>query len=191
MAGSYCDYIKILDKENPHRIYHDHFYGFPLENDNELFERLVLEINQAGLSWDTILKKQKNFEKAFKSFEVKKVAAFTDKDRGRLLNDAGIIRNRLKINATIENAKAILVIQKEYGSFKKWLDINHPRPLNEWVKLFKSKFRFVGGEIVNEMLMSTGYLPGAHSMTCPVYRKISRLKPPFLQNINPSQNISL
>lgn len=191
MAESYCDFIKTLETKNLHRIYHDHFYGFPLYNDNELFERLVLEINQAGLSWDTILKKQINFEKAFKSFDIKTVAAFTDKDRERLLNDTGIIRNRLKINAAIENAKAISAIQKEYGSFKEWLDMNHPLTLNEWVKLFKSKFRFVGGEIVNEMLMSTGYLSGAHSITCPVYKKISRLKPPFLQKVNPSKKRSL
>lgn len=191
MAESYCDYIKTLDKQNLHRIYHDHFYGFPLNSDNELFERLVLEINQAGLSWDTILKKQKNFEKAFKSFDIKKVAAFGDKDTERLLNDAGIIRNRLKINAAIENARTILVIQQEYGSFKKWLDASHPLSLDQWVKLFKSKFRFVGGEIVNEMLMSSGYLPGAHVTTCPVYKKIARLKPPFLCAAGLPKNTSL
>lgn len=180
MAESYCNYIKKLDKHNLHRIYHDNHYGFPLTDDNALFERLVLEINQAGLSWDTILKKQENFQKAFLGFDVKKVAAFTEKDRQRLLNDAGIIRNRLKVDAAIYNAKSVLLIQKEYGSFKNWLDAHHPRSREEWVKLFKSRFKFVGGEIVNEMLMSTGYLPGAHTEDCPVFKKILKLKPPFL-----------
>lgn len=180
MAASYCDYVATLDKNNLHRIYHDNFYGFPLVDDNALFERLVLEINQAGLSWDTILKKQESFEQAFKSFDIRKVATFTEKDRERLLNDPGIIRNKLKVNAAIENAKAIILIQKEFGSFKRWLDINHPLSLDAWVKLFKTKFRFVGGEIVNEMLMSTGYLPGAHVENCPVFKKILRLNPPFL-----------
>lgn len=182
MAETYCQYIKKQDHNNVHRIYHDHHYGFPLENDNELFERLVLEINQAGLSWDTILKKQENFRKAYRSFDIKKVAAFNEKDIERLLNDPGIIRNRLKINASIYNANAILNIQKEYGSFKKWLDHHHPKKLDEWVKLFKSRFKFVGTEIVNEMLMSTGYLAGAHSEDCPVYKKVLSLNPPFLNH---------
>ncbi len=181
MAGSYCDYVQALDQDNVHKVYHDHHYGFPIGDDNELFERLVLEINQAGLSWETILKKQENFKKAFKGFDIKKVASFTEKDFERLMNDAGIIRNRLKINAAIENAKAILEIQKECGSFKSWLDMHHPKTKDEWVKLFKKHFRFVGGEIVNEMLMSTGYLPGAHTATCPVYKKILKSKPPFFK----------
>jgi len=95
--SSYCQAILTMDKNNVHRIYHDEFYGFPIEDDNELFERLILEINQAGLSWDTILKKQQNFKKAYKDFNIKKVATFKEKDFERLMNDAGIIRNRLKI----------------------------------------------------------------------------------------------
>ena len=176
---SYCEAITTMDKDNVHRIYHDNYYGFPIEDDNELFERLVLEINQAGLSWDTILKKQQSFKKGYKNFNVKKVASFKEKDFERLMNDTGIIRNRLKIDAAIQNAKQILKIQKEFGSFKNWLDHNHPKTKVEWVKIFKSTFKFTGGEIVNEFLMSTGYLDGAHIDSCPVYKKVLKAKPAF------------
>jgi DNA-3-methyladenine glycosylase I len=177
----YCDYVAKLPLTNVHRQYHDKEYGFPLLNDNDLFARLVLEINQAGLSWDTILKKKENFFKAYDNFEIKKVAAYKEKKIEKLLNDAGIIRNRLKIHAAIENAKKILALQKEYGSFKNWINKHYPLTKEEWVKLFKQNFRFTGGEIVNEFLMSTGYLPGAHSQTCPVYKKIEKLKPIWMK----------
>lgn len=176
---SYCEAVLTMDKNNLHRIYHDQFYGFPIDNDDELFGRLILEINQAGLSWTTILNKQENFRKAYKNWDIKKIASFKEKDFERLMNDAGIIRNRLKINAAIENAKAILQLQKEYGSFKKWIEHHHPKTKEEWVKIFKNTFRFTGGEIVNEFLMSTGYLPGAHIVSCPVYKKVLKLKPAF------------
>jgi len=178
---SYCTYIQKLEKDNVHKLYHDNEYGFPLPNDNELFARLVLEINQAGLSWDTILKKKDNFYKAFDDFDVAKVAKYKDKKIEKLLQDAGIIRNRLKINAAIENAKKIVELQKEFGSFKKWIDMHHPLTKDEWVKLFKENFRFTGGEIVNEFLMSSGYLPGAHTADCPVYKKIEKLKPMWMK----------
>ncbi len=165
------------EKKAIHKPYHDHHYGFPLHDDNELFCRLVMEINQAGLSWETILKKEASFRKAYHNFNIKKVAAYTEKDRKRLMADAGIIRNRLKINAAIENAKTILILQKEYGSFEKWLEHHHPKTKDEWVKLFKLTFRFTGGEIVNEFLMSIGYLHGAHTESCPVYKKVIKAKP--------------
>jgi DNA-3-methyladenine glycosylase I len=176
---SYCSYISSLSEEdeNVHTDYHNNHYGFPIAEDNELFCRLVLEINQAGLSWTTILKKQNSFRKAYHNFDIKKVAKYSDKDRERLLADAGIIRNRLKVNAAIENAIAILQLQKEHGSFKSWLDQHHPRTKEEWVKLFRQHFKFTGGEIVNEFLMSTGYLPGAHTSDCPVYKKVLKSKP--------------
>jgi len=170
------------DKQAIHKPYHDSLYGFPLHDDNELFGRLIMEINQAGLSWETILKKEKSFRKAYDNFSVKKIAAYKDKDVERLMNDAGIIRNRLKINAAVSNARAIFDIQGEYGSFYKWLQIHHPLSKPEWVRLFKKTFRFTGGEIVNEFLMSIGFLPGAHDSNCPVYRKISKLKPAWLMN---------
>ena len=176
---TYCSYVANLDRDNIHRKYHDHEYGFPLQNDNELFARLVLEINQAGLSWSTILNKKENFFKAYDNFEIRKVAKYDQKKIDKLLNDAGIIRNRLKIYAAIENAKKILELQKEFGSFKNWIDHHHPLTKEEWVKLFKKNFRFTGGEIVNEFLMSTGYLHGAHIETCQVYKKVMKAKPAF------------
>jgi DNA-3-methyladenine glycosylase I len=96
------------------------------------------------------------------------------------MQDAGIIRNRLKINAAIENAKVIAQLQKEFGSFKNWIEHHHPKSIEEWVKLFKKHFKFTGGEIVNEFLMSAGYLPGAHSPSCPVFKKIARKKPMWM-----------
>jgi len=179
---SYCSAIDFMSEEKKfiHKHYHDEQYGFPIHDDNELFCRLVLEINQAGLSWETILKKEKTFRKAYDNFNIKKIATYSEPDRERLMNDAGIIRNKLKINAAIENAKTILDLQKEFGSFEKWLEINHPRSKEEWVKLFKKTFRFTGGEIVNEFLMSTGYLPGAHSSSCAVYKKVLKSKPLWL-----------
>lgn len=176
---SYCNYIASQSAvaDQLHKIYHDTQYGFPIHDDNELFCRLILEINQAGLSWTTILKKQEGFRKAYHHFNIKKVAAYREKDIERLLNDAGIIRNRLKVHAAVENAKTILALQKQFGSFKNWLDEQHPLSKEEWTKLFRKTFRFTGGEIVNEFLMSTGYLPGAHSENCPVYKKVLKAKP--------------
>ena len=178
--NSYCEAVANLEKNNVHRVYHDTAYGFTIEDDNELFERLTLEINQAGLSWTTILNKQDNFRRAFHNFSVKKVASYTDTDRQRLLNDAGIIRNRLKIDATIHNANVILQIQKEFGSFKKWLDQHHPKTKQEWMKLFKQTFKFTGGEIVNEFLMSTGYLEGSHIDSCEINKLVIKSNPAWL-----------
>ena len=163
--------------DNVNRHYHDTEYGFPIDNDNELFGRLLLEINQAGLSWTTILNKKDNFRKAYSNFNISKVAKYTEKDRARLLADAGIIRNKLKVNAAIHNANQIINLQKEHGSFKKWLDHHHPKTKDEWVKLFKKTFKFTGGEITNEFLMSSGYLPGAHGKECPIYEKIIASNP--------------
>jgi len=165
------------DEQSVHKIYHDTQYGFPIDDDNELFCRLILEINQAGLSWTTILNKQESFRQAYHNFNIKKVAAYKEKDFERLMNDAGIIRNRLKINAAIENAKTILALQKEFGSFKNWLAHHHPKTREEWTSLFKKTFKFTGGEIVHEFVVSTGYLPGAHDTSCPVYKQVLKAKP--------------
>lgn len=181
---SYCTAIEAMlskDKKALHKNYHDNHYGFPIHDDNELFGRLIMEINQAGLSWETILKKEQSFRKAYSNFNIKKVAAYSEKDRERLLNDAGIIRNKLKVNAAIENANTILELQKEFGTFEKWLEHHYPKTKEEWVKLFKKTFRFTGGEIVNEFLMSIGYLLGAHSENCPIHQKIIELKPMWLK----------
>ena len=99
-----------------------------------------------------------------------------------MLNDAGIIRNRLKVDAAIHNANVIKGLQKEFGSFKDWLDHNHPLNKDEWVKLFKKTFKFTGGEITGEFLMSSGYLAGAHSDDCPTYKKILKKKPAWIKS---------
>jgi DNA-3-methyladenine glycosylase I len=166
---TYCDYCNSHPEDKHNRVYHDTQYGFPLQDDNLLFERLILEINQAGLSWITILRKADNFRAAYSRFAIDKVAAYDETDRARLLSDPGIIRNRLKVNAAIENARRIQRLRSEYGSLKGWLESYHPQTLENWAKLFKRNFVFTGPEIVNEFLMSTGYLPGAHSPDCPVY----------------------
>lgn len=178
---TYCDYCNSHPEDQYNRIYHDTQYGFPLKDDNLLFERLILEINQAGLSWITILKKADNFHKAYHGFNIYKVAKYDEKDVTRLLADPGIIRNRLKVNAAIVNAQKIQELQKEHGSFKAWLDANRSLSKDEWVKLFKKTFVFTGGEIVNEFLMSTGYLPGAHDESCPIYRKVASLRPAWMR----------
>ncbi|WP_415328212.1 DNA-3-methyladenine glycosylase I [Chryseobacterium sp. MMS23-Vi53] len=177
---SYCSAIKGMQPESRrelHKKYHDNYYGFPIHDDNELFGRLIMEINQAGLSWETILKKEESFRLAYDNFDIQKVAAYTETDRERLLSDPGIIRNKLKVNAAIENAKTIIELQKEFGSFEKWLESNHPKTLPEWMKLFKKTFKFTGGEIVNEFLMSIGYLKGSHDESCSIYKEVLKHKP--------------
>lgn len=181
MSHPYCDYCNSHPEDTFNKPYHDTQYGFPINDDDLLFERLILEINQAGLSWITILKKADNFRKAYHGFNIEKVAKYGEKDRARLLEDAGIIRNKLKVNAAIVNAQKILELKKEHGSFKAWLDKNHPLTKDEWVKVFKKTFVFTGGEIVNEFLMSTGYLAGAHDESCPVYRKVASLRPAWMR----------
>jgi DNA-3-methyladenine glycosylase I len=176
MAETYCDAAPGHEWHGP---YHDREYGFPLQDDAALFERLMLEINQAGLSWLTILKKREAFRRAYNGFAPEVVAAYGDTDRERLLNDSGIVRNRLKVDAAIANARTILQLRASHGSFAAWLAAHHPRPKDQWIKLFKQTFRFTGGEIVNEFLMSIGYLPGAHIPSCPVYQLILERRPPW------------
>ena len=177
---AYCDYCKSHPEDILNCTYHDTLYGFPIQDDNGLFERLILEINQAGLSWLTILKKADNFKRAYESFDIDRIAAYGELDRARLLADVGIIRNRLKINAAIENARRIQTLRAEYGSFKNWLDAHHPLNRDEWTKLFKKTFVFTGGEIVSEFLMSSGYLPGAHDETCPIFFEVAKLNPTWM-----------
>lgn len=181
---SYCAAIDSMQPESRkelHKKYHDFHYGFPIHNDDELFGRLIMEINQAGLSWETILKKEEGFRKAYDNFSIQKVANYDEKDRERLLNDSGIIRNKLKVNAAIENAKTIIELQNEFGSFQNWLSHHHPKPLQDWMKLFKKTFKFTGGEIVNEFLMSTGWLKGAHSETCAIHQEILKTQPKWIE----------
>ena len=167
---SYCD---IAPGHPDHGPYHDSEYGFPVRDDDRLFERLMLEISQAGLSWLTILRKREAFRDAFDDFAVERVARYDARRRARLLANPGIIRNRLKVEAAVENAKRILALRKTHGSFAQWLDAHHPRTKEEWVKLFRKTFVFTGGEITGSFLLSTGYLPGAHEPWCPVYELLS------------------
>ena len=165
-----------------HGPYHETEYGFPIADDDRLFERLVLEINQAGLSWLTVLKKKAGFQAAYQGFDIDTVAAYGEADKSRLLADAGIIRNRLKVDAAIGNAQRIQNLRASHGSFKGWLDAHHPLSREDWVKLFKKTFTFTGGEITGEFLMSTGYLPGAHDEDCPVFARVARLDPPWMRS---------
>lgn len=180
---SYCEYLHEHPEDSLNKLYHDNEYGFPLTKDAGLLERLAQEINQAGLSWTLILKRKDNFHRAFDGFDVDTVAAYREQDVARLLADAGIIRNRLKVNAVIENARRIQSLRPEFGSFKGWLDVHHPLNLEEWTKLFKKTFVFTGGEIVKEFLVSSGYLPNAHDQDCPVYSQIARLQPPWARGV--------
>ena len=173
---SYCDYAP---GDPLHAPYHDEEYGFPARDEAILFERLILEINQAGLSWGLMLKKRDGFRAAYDGFAVDKVAAYGKRDVKRLLADAGIIRNRLKVAAAIHNAAVIIGMRDSHGGFAEWLDAHHPLEKADWVKLFKKTFRFTGGEITGEFLMSLGYLPGSHREDCPVHKRILRLDPPW------------
>ena len=118
MSG-YCDFARGHPLHGP---YHDTEYGFPSRDEAVLFERLVLEINQAGLSWETMLKKRDGFRRAYSAFDVDAVAAYGERDRERLLADAGIIRNRLKVDAAIHNAQVVQRLRVAHGSFAGWLD---------------------------------------------------------------------
>jgi len=176
MSATYC---AAAPSHKVHGPYHDREYGFPSRDDRVLFERLVLEINQAGLSWLTILSKRPAFVAAYRSFDIDAVAGFGARDVKRLLADAGIIRNKLKVTAAIENARRLQEIRAEHGSFANWLDLHHPLSKDAWVKLFRKTFSFTGGEITGEFLMSLGYLPGAHVPECPVFARIAKLRPPW------------
>lgn len=177
MSLTYCD---AAPGHAHHGPYHDTEYGFPSADDRVLFERLILEINQAGLSWLTILKKREAFRAAFDGFDIDRVAAYGEAERERLLADPGIIRNRLKVDAAIENARRIVALRETHGSFDGWLRAHHPLSKAEWIRLFKRTFRFTGGEITGEFLMSLGYLPGAHQPRCPVWSEVAALDPPWM-----------
>lgn len=178
MTQYYCDFAK---GDPVHGLYHDTEYGFPVTDESQLFERLLLEINQAGLNWELILKKREGFRAAYAGFDVDRVAQFGEFDRERLLQDARIIRNKLKVNAAIVNAQVIRGMRASHGGFAGWLSAHHPLDKAEWVKLFKRTFKFTGGEITGEFLMSIGYLPSPHRPDCPVYKQIALTNPPWME----------
>lgn len=182
---TYCELVASRP-DSVHRPYHDTEYGFPItpaicgsigECERRLFERLMLEINQAGLSWELILKRKDGFSKAYSGWDPGKVARYEASDVERLLADASIIRNRAKIQAAIANAQAVLDLP---GGLHGWLTQNHPLDISDWVKLFRKTFKFCGYEVVKEFLMSTGYLPGAHDTSCPIFDEIATLKPRWM-----------
>ncbi|QBZ96871.1 DNA-3-methyladenine glycosylase 1 [Flavobacterium sangjuense] len=163
------------EKDDLYRDYHDNEWGNPVYDDDKLFEFLVLETFQAGLSWYTILKKRDNFRNAFDHFDYKKVAQYGDKEVEKLMQDAGIIRNGLKIKATISNAVAFMEVQKEFGSFSKYIwgftggkpidnniqkmsDIKATTPLSDEISkdLKKRGFKFVGSTVVYAHMQATG-----------------------------------
>ena len=179
--SAYCDFAPGHPLHGP---YHDHEYGFPLTGEDALFERLVLEINQAGLSWELMLRKREGFRHAYDGFSVARVAAYGETETRRLLADPGIVRNRLKVAAAIHNAGILLRLRDSHGGFAAWLEAHHPLDKAAWVKLFGKTFRFTGGEIVGEFLMSIGYLPGAHRPDCPVQPRILAAGPAWARALD-------
>lgn len=176
------------------QAYHDTEWGVPLHNDRKLFEFLILDAFQAGLSWEIVLNKRRNFKRAFDNFDSKKIARYTRKDVKRLLSDAGIIRNRLKIEATITNAKQFLNVKKEFGSFDSyiWRFVNHMTIQNKHRSLkelpaktresdamsndLKDRgFKFVGSTICYAFMQATGMV-NDHTIDCFRYREIVTLK---------------
>ena len=172
--------------------YHDEEWGVPVHDDRRWFEFITLEGAQAGLSWDTILRKRDAYRSAFKEFDPARVAKFGDRDVTRLLADAGIVRNRLKINSTIGNAKAFLAVQKEFGSFDEyvWRFVGGRPRINKWRALKQvpartdesdamSKdllgrgFKFVGSTICYAMMQATGMV-NDHLVDCARYRAVMR-----------------
>ncbi len=176
------DYCDTAPGHPLHGPYHDREYGFPVTDESVLFERFVLEINQAGLSWELMLKKRANFHAAYEGYDLDRVAAYGALERARLLADAGIIRNRLKVDAVIENARRVRALRASHGGFAAWIAAQHPLPKDDWVTLFKKTFKFTGGEITGEFLMSIGYLPGAHRAGCPIAAEIAALGPAWMRS---------
>ena len=169
--------------------YHDIEWGMPVTDDRALFELLTLEGAQAGLSWATILRKREGYRRAFANFDIEKVARFTARKREKLLEDPGIVRNRLKVESTVTNAKAVLAIQEEEGSFARWMwdfvdgkpvvneresmsDIPAKTELSDTISeaLKKRGFKFVGSTIVYAFLQAAGFV-NDHTLECFRYKK--------------------
>ena len=172
------------EKDDLYRDYHDNEWGKPVYDDNKLFEFLILETFQAGLSWYTILKKRENFRKAFDNFDYKKVAQYDEEKVQELLQDAGIIRNKLKVRGTISNAIAFMEVQKKFGSFSKYIwnftdgkpiennrkslrEVPSTTPLSDTISkdLKKRGFKFVGSTVVYAHIQATGMV-NDHLVDC-------------------------
>lgn len=171
-------------KDELYMKYHDEEWGVPLHDDTRLFEMLILEGAQAGLSWHTVLTKRENYRNTFDSWDANKIARYTEKRKEKLLKNAGIIRNRLKIDSAIGNAKAFLLIQKEFGSFDNyiWQFVNHKPIVNKRRSLkdipsktkesdamskdlLKRGFKFVGSTICYAYMQATGMVDD-HLIDC-------------------------
>jgi DNA-3-methyladenine glycosylase I len=150
--------------------YHDTEWGVPEHDDDRLFERLALQIFQAGLNWKMILLKRPALKKAFRDFDIDRVARFDARSVNRLMNDAGIIRNRKKIEAVIENAKRLREIRKEYGSFDAWI-AGLSSGLAGLQKEFRNRFAFMGPEITRMFVMNIGKVWGVHERKCFRYKR--------------------
>ena len=172
--------------------YHDEEWGVPVHDDRKLFEMLILEGAQAGLSWQTVLNKRENYRKAFDNFDVNKISKYTDKDKKRLLNDEGIIRNRLKIDATILNSQKFLEVQKEFGSFDKyiWSFVNQKTIVGKfksWKNILATTkesdamskdlkergFKFVGSTICYAFMEAVGMV-NDHTLDCFRYNELKQ-----------------
>ncbi len=172
------------EKDDLYRAYHDNEWGKPVYNDETIFEFLVLESFQAGLSWYTILKKRENFKLTFDDFNYRKIAEYTDEKAEELMQNPGIIRNRLKILATVNNAKRFLEVQKEFGTFSEYIwsfvngkpIINHPKTLKDVPAtneisdalakdLKKRGFKFLGSTVVYAHMQATGMV-NDHLLDC-------------------------
>ncbi|MGR7813041.1 DNA-3-methyladenine glycosylase I [Lacinutrix undariae] len=176
--------------DNLYEAYHDQEWGIPVYDDATIFEFLILETFQAGLSWITILRKRDNFRKAFDFFDYKTIANYNQDKIDSLLQDAGIIRNKLKINATISNAKAFMLIQEEFGTFSKYIwDFVGGKPIKNKVDVYKNApastaisealskdlkkrgFKFVGPTVVYAHMQATGMV-NDHEMDCYRYDEV-------------------
>ena len=181
--SSYC----LVARGHPvHGPFHDREHGFPVETDAGFLERLALEINQAGLSWLVVLRRREGLARAFAGYDLDRVAAFGEADVARLLVDPGVIRHRRKVEAVIENARRMAGLRERHGSVRAWFDLHHPLPLDGWLRLLRRTFVFVGPEIAKELLVGTGYLPGAHLPDCPVWPVVVAADPPWLLVAAPS-----
>ena len=188
MKKKRCEWVN--NQNDLYIKYHDEEWGIPVHNDRKLFEMLILEGAQAGLSWETVLKKRKNYKKAFDNFNPEKIAKYNKKKEAKLLQDAGIIRNRLKVKSSIQNAKVFLEIQKEFGSFDAyiWSFVNN-KPIQNCCKssselpvktelsdaiskdLKKKGMSFVGSTIIYAFLQTVGIV-NDHIISCYRYREV-------------------
>ena len=176
MSAAYC---RLAPGDPIHGLYHDTEYGFPTDEESVLFERLMLEINQAGPLLGDHSEKARRISRRLCGFRGRsRRRLWPGRDRPGLLADPGSSATASKIEAATENARRLQELRQSHGSFTGWLNAHHPRAPEAWTKLFRQTFRFTGGQIVGEILMSVGYLPGAHEPDCPVFARVLKTRRP-------------